>query len=316
MTITGVTVDAVEDLGNDLERYEYNLDSDTLPTGMIDVTLVAGQVADLAGNVNAASSQSFTFQPPVILAPTANAQSVTSAENVAKAITLTGTDPNTPPLPLGFTVTAGPSHGTLSGNAPNLTYTPNTGYFGSDQFQFTTSNGTLTSAAATVSINVVGTPSATAQSVTTAQATAKPITLNGSDPNTPALPLTFSVTVQPSHGTLSDTAPNLVYTPTIDYFGTDSFRFTTGKRHRDQQPGHGVDHDRRATDGGRPVSHHRSRQPHHHHLVGHRSGHAAAAVDLQRGPSTPLTEPSAELRRISRTRPTPVSSASITCSSR
>ena len=39
----------------------------------------------------------------------------------------------------------GPSHGALTGTAPNLTYTPAAGYFGPDSFQFTVSNGTATS---------------------------------------------------------------------------------------------------------------------------------------------------------------------------
>jgi hypothetical protein len=158
--------------------------------------------------------------------PTANPQSVTTTEGTAKAITLTGTDPNTPPLPLTYAVTVNPQHGTLSGTAPALTYTPDAGYFGADSFQFTDNNGTVTSPAATVSINVVGTPTANDQSVNTAEATAQAITLTGTDPNTPPLALTYSVTVQPSHGTLSGTAPALTYTPGAGYFGADSFQFT------------------------------------------------------------------------------------------
>ena len=67
ITVTGVTIDAVQDLGNDLERYEYNLNGGTLSPGLINVSLVAGQVADLAGNMNAAATQSFTYQPAVVL---------------------------------------------------------------------------------------------------------------------------------------------------------------------------------------------------------------------------------------------------------
>ncbi|HEV3081246.1 MAG TPA: Ig-like domain-containing protein, partial [Gemmataceae bacterium] len=158
--------------------------------------------------------------------PTANAQTVTVAQDTATAITLTGSDPNTPPRTLTFTVTANPSHGTLSGTAPNLTYTPAAGYFGADSFQFTVNNGVLTSAAATVSITDVGQPTANAQAVTVPQDTATAVTLTGSDPNTPPRTLTFTVTANPGHGTLSGTAPNLTYTPAAGYFGADSFQFT------------------------------------------------------------------------------------------
>ena len=79
ITVTGATVNAVQDLGNDLERYLYTPTGSTLPTGTINVTEVAGQVADNAGNVDVQASQSFTFQPSVVLVPSANAQSVTVA---------------------------------------------------------------------------------------------------------------------------------------------------------------------------------------------------------------------------------------------
>ena len=41
----------------------------------------------------------------------------------------------------------------------------------------------------------------------------------------PALPLTYSVATSPAHGTLAGTAPNLTYTPTAGYVGTDAFTF-------------------------------------------------------------------------------------------
>ena len=61
-------------------------------------------------------------------------------------------------MSLTYTVFTAPSHGTLSGTAPNLTYTPTTGFSGTDSFTFSVSNGTNPSATATVSITVVGQP--------------------------------------------------------------------------------------------------------------------------------------------------------------
>ena len=180
-----------------------------------------------AGN-GLATSTPATVSIDVVGTPAANAQSATTAENTAKAVTLTGTDPNTPPLSLAYTVTTNPIHGTLSGTAPDLTYTPTTGYFGPDSLQFTTGNGTATSTPATVALVVVGQPTANPQSVTTAQGAARSITLTGLDPDNPPLTLTYVVTVGTGHGTLSGTAPNLIYTPASGYFGPDSFQFTTG----------------------------------------------------------------------------------------
>ena len=161
----------------------------------------------------------------VVSAPTANGQSVTVNQDTAKAITLTGSDPNSPARPLTYIVTASPAHGSLSGTAPNLTYTPTAGYFGPDSFRYKVNNGALDSNVATVSITVVGKPTAHGQSVTVNQDTAKAITLTGSDPNTPPRSLTYIVTASPAHGSLSGTAPNLTYTPNAGYFGPDSFQF-------------------------------------------------------------------------------------------
>ncbi len=159
--------------------------------------------------------------------PTANAQSVSVPFNIATAITLTATDPDSPALPLNYTVVTAPTHGTLSGTAPNLTYTPAANYQGADGFTFRASNGTNTSNTATISITVAaGTPTAASQSVVTQLDTAKAITLAGTDPDSPALALTYTVAAAPANGTLAGTAPNLTYTPASGYSGPDSFTFT------------------------------------------------------------------------------------------
>ena len=158
-------------------------------------------------------------------APTATPQSVSTTEDTAVSITLTGTDPESDPLT--FAVVTQPANGTLSGVAPNLTYTPNANYNGADSFTFTASDASLTSAAATVSITVNpgnDTPTATPQSVSTTEDTAVSITLTGTDPESD--PLTFAVVTQPGNGTLSGVAPNLTYTPNANYNGADSFTFT------------------------------------------------------------------------------------------
>ena len=169
-----------------------------------------------------AGSGSFSLSN-VALTPTADSQSLTLAQDTdSNEITLTGSDPAS--LPLAFTVTGEPSNGSLSGTAPNLTYTPDAGYSGPDSFTFNVTNGTATSDDATVSITVVATPSADGQSVTFAQDSSdNAITLTGSDPA--SLPLTYTVTGEPSNGSLSGTAPNLTYTPGPGYFGSDSFTF-------------------------------------------------------------------------------------------
>ncbi|MEO7411822.1 MAG: Ig-like domain-containing protein [Opitutaceae bacterium] len=77
-----------------------------------------------------------------------------------------------------------------------------------------------------LNIGVNALPVANAQSVSTAEGTPVAVSLTGSDLETPAASLTFAITAQPAHGVLSGSAPNLFYSPTADYAGSDSFTFT------------------------------------------------------------------------------------------
>lgn len=67
-------------------------------------------------------------------------------------------------------------------------------------------------------------PSAVSAALGTDEDTSLNITLAGTDPDGNSL--TYTVTSQPSNGTLSGTAPNLVYTPNTDFNGDDSFTFS------------------------------------------------------------------------------------------
>jgi type IV pilus assembly protein PilY1 len=159
-------------------------------------------------------------------APVASAQTVTAVEDATTGITLTGTDADGDVLT--FVVATPPTQGALTGTAPNLTYTPAANYNGADSFVFHANDGTVNSAAVTVTINVSAIndgPIATAQAVSTAEDASQAITLAGTDID--GDPLTFIVGTAPSHGTLTGTAPNLTYTPAANYNGPDSFAFRT-----------------------------------------------------------------------------------------
>ncbi len=87
--------------------------------------------------------------------PVGNNQSVSVAEDSSVNITLTGSDVETLPASLVYNVATGPTHGTLSGTAPNLTYTPAANFFGSDSFTFTVTDANSgISSLATVTITV------------------------------------------------------------------------------------------------------------------------------------------------------------------
>ena len=90
---------------------------------------------------------------PLNGAPTADSQTVTTAVNAPFNITLTGSDPDDDPLT--FAITDPPDDGTLDDtDLPVVVYRPVAGFTGTDTFQFTVSDGTNTSAPATVTIGV------------------------------------------------------------------------------------------------------------------------------------------------------------------
>jgi hypothetical protein len=77
---------------------------------------------------------------------------VVTTESGSVGLTLTGTDPDGDALT--YAIVDQPTHGTLSGTAPEVTYTPDAGYTGADSFTFTVSDGEFTSDPATISIDV------------------------------------------------------------------------------------------------------------------------------------------------------------------
>jgi len=199
-------------------------------SGMTTITITVKDAA------NAQTTETFdiTFNP-VNDAPAANAQSVSATEDTPKAITLTGTDLEGSDLT--YTVVTGPTHGTLSGTAPNLTYTPDPNYAGGDTFTFKVNDGALDSSVATVTITVSAVndaPSANAQSVSTAEDMPKAIILTGMDIDSAGL--SYLIVTPPMHGTLSGTAPNLTYTPDPHYHGADDFAFKVNDGALDSDP--------------------------------------------------------------------------------
>jgi hypothetical protein len=97
---------------------------------------------------------SITVTPviPVNDPPVADPQSVSTDEDVATNITLTGTDPNDDPL--AYSIVTPPAHGTLTGTAPQLTYSPDAHYNGSDSFTFRVNDGAEDSNLAAVTLNI------------------------------------------------------------------------------------------------------------------------------------------------------------------
>src|SRR5205823_4787533 len=163
-------------------------------------------------------------------APVANAQSVTTAEDTAAAITLTGSDVDGDALT--YVVATQPAHGTLTGTAPNLTYTPAANYNGPDSFTFKANDGTVDSSAAIVSITVTAVndpPVAANDSYAATEDTVLTIAAPGvlaNDSDVDGDPLTALIVVGPGHGAVTLNANgSFTYTPAANYNGADSFPY-------------------------------------------------------------------------------------------
>lgn len=183
------------------------------------------------GLIDVAAAVSGTAPPPSEnQAPVAADQTVTTSENTSVSLTLTGSDPDGDLLQ--YFIVSGPTHGTLSGTAPNLIYQPESDYSGSDEFTFRVFDGTDYSAPAAVTITIApmdppavnDPPTVTALSVTTKKDTAISITLKGTDPDND--PLTFAIVSPPSNGSITLSGAIAVYTPNTGFVGKDSFTYS------------------------------------------------------------------------------------------
>ena len=85
-------------------------------------------------------------------APVANAQSVSTNEDVALPVTLSAFDANGQAIT--YNILSLPNNGTLSGSGANRTYTPNANFNGTDSFTFRATANSLNSNTATVNITV------------------------------------------------------------------------------------------------------------------------------------------------------------------
>ena len=161
--------------------------------------------------------------------PVAQDDIVVTDEDTVVEIYVLANDTDADGDPLHILSIAAPSFGAaaIGGNATYVTYTPGQDYNGADLFSYTVSDGRGGTATATVriAVNAVNDrPVAGDRSVETNEDTPVAIMLVAVDADNDLL--TFAVVAQPTHGTLSGTVPNLIYTPAANFYGQDSLTFT------------------------------------------------------------------------------------------
>jgi hypothetical protein len=183
---------------------------------------------DLAGNALAKWAISFTTgNLNANRPPTANALTLSATVDRPRPITLTGSDPENGALT--FTVLTQPTAGTLTGTAPNLTYTSSV--IGRASFTFTVTDPAFnTSLPATITIDTREAnrpPIASSQTVSVVHDRSILITLTGTDPDAGDYLIAYTVTRNPtSERPLTGAGATKTYTPNPGSMAPDSFEFT------------------------------------------------------------------------------------------
>lgn len=167
--------------------------------------------------------------------PTSENLVLTTPEDTPVPLELRGADPENDPLV--FELRTPPAHGTLSGEPPNLVYTPAPDFFGSDSFTYVARDAWRTSAVATVTINVTpinDPPRAREATVKILTDLPRLLHLGAEDPE--GDPLGYTVVSGPRHGRLEGVAPWVTYFPAVGFAGTDSFAFRVSDGQADSAP--------------------------------------------------------------------------------
>jgi LPXTG-site transpeptidase (sortase) family protein len=133
------------------------------------------------------------------------------------------------------------AHGTVSCTTTQCTFTPTTGYTGTDSYTYTITDNNGKTSTATVNVTIDALPDAVNDSATTDQDSPVTIDVTGNDDFGGDGPSTGTITLptggngldQPDHGSLqlvdgSDTDPSndrITYLPASGYYGTDTFEY-------------------------------------------------------------------------------------------
>lgn len=216
--VFNVTVDPVHgDLSGTAPNLTYMPDPDYVGSDSVTFTVNDGNVdsqpATISIQVNSSND-----------APICSAVSITTAED-----TIGNTLPDCSDVDLDlltYQIESQPANGSAAVVDGKLSYTPASNFFGTDSFEYSASDGLNDSNIAVASVTVTSVndaPIADPQTLTTNEDTDLAITLTGVDVDSD--PLTFSIIDQPLYGSLTGSAPDLIYTPGTDYNGADSLSF-------------------------------------------------------------------------------------------
>ncbi len=158
-------------------------------------------------------------------APIASSQNITLDEDTSKSFQLQVSDDNNDTLT--YHITSVPQHGTLNSQMPNITYTPNANYYGSDSFSYMANDGELDSNEAVVNITINPINDSPIVDAIANQSINEDnnLTLTISALDIDGDNLTYNITSNPTNGNILLSGNNIHYNPNQNYNGTDHFSF-------------------------------------------------------------------------------------------
>ena len=198
-------------------------------------------VSDTSGKVSNVAKVQVTVVT-VVQPPTAVNDTATTDEDTPVAINVLANDVagTNAIAPTSVSIVAQPNNGTVAVNPQTglLTYTPNSGYFGADSFTYTVSdvNGNVSNVATvSITVNQFVPPVAVDDTVTDNENAPVTIAVLANDtPGTNPIDAgSVSIVASPSGGTLSVNPQTgvVTYTPSVNFFGSDSFTYTVSDTH-------------------------------------------------------------------------------------
>ena len=194
------------------------------PTSAAPVTLVTTAVSDTP-DPNAANNTATTVVSAGQITPTPDSATTPYGTPVTVNVTLNDTATGSTINPASVVPTQ-PAHGAVSCDAlGNCTYTPNAGFTGVDTYTYTVCDNFSPPRCGSTTVTIAVGPKANNDTLSTAENT--PANGNASSNDTYPPGSTFTVTGNPSHGTVTmNPDGSYTYTPANGYSGTDSFTYT------------------------------------------------------------------------------------------
>ena len=195
------------------------------------ILLIAG-MANITGC--GGKTGSGTNHAPVAHDDTATATQGGAAVTIDVLANDTDEDNDTLSIKAGSLTT--PDHGgTVTISDGKVTYTPPTGYYGTETFQYTVSDGQGGEDNGTVSVAVNATPTAhddTASATRAGAAVTIDVLANDTDSDGDSLSIKSGSLSTPDHGgTATINSGKITYTPPDNYSGTETFDYTTTDGH-------------------------------------------------------------------------------------